>query len=167
MWSLLLSRILHLSGTGKACSYEQTPKVQVLWWDEIKVCAKNVDTILGSIVNRSGRAYVIVKKKENIYSDLVYLLHLNSNSRQYLWHTIGNQMRQFFVVVQHTFSSSVSDAGSTLVVLRLTTQTHSPPGGVHQVCIAVNLYQVLYRYAVMYCYKCSRWSCKLVMCFGV
>ena len=45
-------------------------------YDEIEVCAQNIDTILGSI------AIITIEEKENLHFDLLRLLHFNSNSIQ-------------------------------------------------------------------------------------
>ena len=51
-----------------------------MWDDETGLCAQHIDTILGSIVNTLGRAYVMVEReREKFHFDLLYLVHLYSD----------------------------------------------------------------------------------------
>jgi hypothetical protein len=54
---------------GKACNYRGHQKDMCS--DEIGVCAQNINTIVGLVVNTTGRADVITLRERELHYDLI------------------------------------------------------------------------------------------------
>lgn len=64
------------------------------------VCAQNIETMLGLIVNTIGRVYVIVQRKKEHRYDLLQFLYVNSNHETSNDNLHDLQLPNLFVVLE-------------------------------------------------------------------